>query len=116
LDLLAAFNGTGDARGRQSLEALEQIYGYMTFNENKFGILTNWKCSVFLRRSETLGRKMLEYHVVELNRLGHPISMLKAWVGMVLLVQDDWFYASPTPCSGPPHILYGFLEESKSSG
>src|ERR1700733_3012260 len=47
---------------RQSLEALQQIYGYMTFNCNKFGILTNWKRALFLRRSETSDRKTLEYY------------------------------------------------------
>ena len=28
--------------------------------------------------------------------------MLKAWVGMVLLAEGDWFYSSPTPSSAPP--------------
>ena len=41
-DLVAAFNGTrNDTLGRHSLDAPEQIYGYMTFNNNKLGILTN---------------------------------------------------------------------------
>jgi hypothetical protein len=33
--------------------------------------------------------------------------MLKAWVGMVLLAEDDWFYASPTPCTSPPERFFG---------
>jgi hypothetical protein len=90
----ATFCGTcSDAVTEQSLDTLQQIYGYMTFNENKFGILTNWQHALFLRRAETPDRKTLEYYLVELDG---PISMLKAWVGMVLLVEDDWFYASPT--------------------
>ena len=28
--------------------------------------------------------------------------MLKAWVGMVLLAENDWFYSSPTPSTPPP--------------
>ena len=28
--------------------------------------------------------------------------MLKAWVGTVLLAEDDWFYSSSTPSSAPP--------------
>ena len=84
------------------MDALEQIYGYMTFNNTRFGILTNWKRAWFLRRAETPDRKTLEYFLVELNGSSPPISMLKAWVGMVLLSEDDWFYASPTLCSGPP--------------
>jgi hypothetical protein len=73
----------------------------MTFNNNKFGILTNWQRALFLRRAETSDRKTLEYYLVELDGPGH-ISMLKAWVGMVLLAEDNWFYASPTISSAPP--------------
>lgn len=98
LDLPGAFAGTRrDILSRQSLESLEQIYGYMTFNNNKFGILTNWQRAWFLRRAETDDRKTLDYFVVELDEPTPPISMLKAWVGMTLLAEDEWFYASPTP-------------------
>ena len=92
-------DGAHDTLGQQTSEALQQIYGYMTFNNNKFGILTNWKCALFLRRAETSERtKTLEYHLLE---LGGPISMLKAWVGIILLAEDNWFYMSPTPDSAP---------------
>jgi hypothetical protein len=98
--VVADFSGThSDALSKQSLDALQQIYGYMTFNNNKFGILTNWQRALFLRRAETSDPKTLEYYLVELDG---PISMLKAWVGMVLLAEDDRFYASPTISSAPP--------------
>ena len=79
----------------------------MTFNNNKFGILTNWRRALFLRRAETSDRKTLEYHTIELDEPGQSISMLKAWVGMVLLAEDDWFYASPTTSSAPPGRNFG---------
>jgi len=91
----------------QSLDALEQTYGYMSFNNNRFGILTNWKHALFLRRPETPDGKALEYYLLELNRAGNPISMLKAFVGMVLLAEDDWFYSSPTPSFPPPGQTFG---------
>lgn len=71
----------------------------MTLNDNKFGILTNWQRALFLRRVETPGRETLEYFLVERDG---PISMLKAWVGMILLAENDWFYSSPSLCSTPP--------------
>jgi len=71
----------------------------MTFNNNKFGILTNWRRALFLRRAE---RKTLEYYTIELDGPDQPISMLKAWVGMVPLAKDDWFYEYPTISSAPP--------------
>jgi hypothetical protein len=73
----------------------------MTFNNNKFGVLTNWKHALFLRRAETSDRRTLEYYLVQLDGPGQPISMLKAWVGMVLLADADWFYASPTLSPAP---------------
>jgi hypothetical protein len=111
VDLPAAFEGTrGGILSRQSLESLEQIYGYMTFNNNRYGILTNWQRAWFLRRSETA----LECFVVELDgsQGNPPISMLKAWVGMVLLAENDWFYASPTP--PPARMLVRNAEEYQS--
>lgn len=109
-DIVAAFNRThDDTVSRQTLDALEQIYGYMTFNNNKYGILTSWQHALFLRRVETEDRKTLEYHIIQLDRPQppHHISMLKAWVGMVLLADDNWFYASPTNSTAPPGRNFG---------
>ena len=105
MHIVAAFSGTrSDTLSKQSLHALQQIYGYMTFNDNKFGILTNWQRALFLRRAETSDRKTLEYYLVELDG---PISMLKLWVGMVSLAENDWSYASPTISSAPPDQTFG---------
>jgi len=63
------------------------------FNNNRFGILTNWKRALFLQHAEVAGRHTLNFYTVELDG-NQDISMLKAWVGMVLLAEADWFYAS----------------------
>lgn len=106
--VLAAFKDTtSNSLAGQTLEALHQIYGYMTFNDNKFGILTSWTHALFLRRAETPNRKCLEYYIVELEVLSSSISMLKAWVGIVLLAHNDWFHASPTSVT---HLQIDVLE------
>lgn len=108
VDLPAAFTGTrNDLLSQQSLDSLEQIYGYMTFNNNRFGILSNWQRAWFLRRAETDHHKTIEYFVIELSEHNPPISMLKAWVGVVLLAEDHWFYSSPTPSTLPPARYFG---------
>lgn len=33
--------------------------------------------------------------------------MLEAWVGIFLLAENDWFYASPTSNSAPPSRNFG---------
>ena len=105
-DVVAVSIGTCNALRPRSRHALHQIYGYMTFNHNRFGILTNWKHTLFLRRAEVVGHHTLDVYAVELDG-NQPISMLKAWVGMVLLAEVDWFYASPTLSSAPPNQTFG---------
>ncbi|KAF8345189.1 hypothetical protein F5887DRAFT_1061817 [Amanita rubescens] len=98
-----------------TLHALEQIYGYMTFNNNRFGILTNWKRALFLQRAEVAGRHTLDFYTIELDGNQDIVSMLKAWVGMVLLAEADWFYASPSLCSAPPNQTFGTSNTARES-
>ena len=77
----------------------------MTFNENKFGILTNWQLVWFFRRAETEDRKTLEDYSLRLDEASAAsaqMSMLKTWVGTVLLADDSWVYASPSLPVPPP--------------
>lgn len=78
----------------------------MTFNNNKFGILTNWKRALFLRCAEVAGRHTLDFYAIEFDG-NQNISMLKVWVGMILLAEADWFYASLTLSSPPPNRTFG---------
>jgi len=76
---------------RQSIEALQQLYGYMTFNDNKYGVLTNWEQAYFFQRVETAdsrGRTLHCYGPVALDADSGP-SMLKAFVGIILLADAE---------------------------
>lgn len=79
----------------------------MTFKNTKYGILSNWERAWFLRRVEKDGRKTLEYACVELDGFASSPSMLKALVAMVLLAENDWFYASTTLSISPPTRFFG---------
>jgi hypothetical protein len=95
-----------DRNARQSIEALEQIYGYMTFNHGRYGGLGTWEKFYFFRRVECADRRTLQFAgPIKLlnNRPSHKNpSILKAFVAMILLSNKDWFYASPTLCQGLP--------------
>jgi hypothetical protein len=88
----------------------------MTFNNNRYGILTNWARAWFLRRVESDDRKILECAgPVETYGSPQSPSMLKAFVGMMMLLAErDWFYASP-----PPSRAFGLtasaLEEQRKA-
>jgi hypothetical protein len=95
---------------KQSFEAIEQIYGYMTFNNLRYGILTNWTNTWALQRVETNGRKTLQ--CAGPFSVALQPSILKVFVGMVLLAENDWFYASPTPNIHPPSRFFNLASSS----
>jgi hypothetical protein len=103
---LEAFNNNDFAvNGRQCVEALQQIYGYMTFNDNKYGVLTNFHRAWFLRRVE--GGDTLHYAgPIDLNNSATSPSVLKAFVGIVLLAESNSFHDSPTVGPIPPGRLF----------
>jgi hypothetical protein len=73
---------------RQCVEALQQIYGYMTFNDNKYGVLSNFRRAWFFRRVE--GGGTLQYAgPIDLDNSATSPSILKAFVGVVLLAERD---------------------------
>ncbi|KAF8333725.1 hypothetical protein F5887DRAFT_1259819 [Amanita rubescens] len=88
---------------RQSIDAVFQLYGYMTFNENKYGILNNMECAWFFQRVETpegQGKTLQYYGPISFDSVRSP-SMLKAFVGTVLLAETAWFHSSPTSANVP---------------
>ncbi|KAF8341919.1 hypothetical protein F5887DRAFT_1283857 [Amanita rubescens] len=74
---------------RQSIDAVFQLYGYMTFNENKYGILNNMEYAWFFQRVETpesRGKTLQYYGPISFDSVRSP-SMLKAFVGTILLAE-----------------------------
>lgn len=78
----------------QCVEALQQIYGYMTFNDDKYGVLSNFHRAWFFQRVE--GGTLCYAEPIDLNNSATSPSILKAFVGIVLLAESNPFHASPT--------------------
>ncbi|KAF5375519.1 hypothetical protein D9615_009168 [Tricholomella constricta] len=105
---------------RQSVDAVHQLYGYMTFNDNKYGVLSNMQRAWFFQRVETAdfkGKTLQYYGPIEIDSTGAPSmlnpnglpSMLKAFVGIILLAEltSTWFHTSPTLSKAPPNRYFG---------
>jgi len=75
------------------------------FSNNKYGVLSNWTHTWFLRRVEKDGGKILECASVELDGSADSPSMLKALVGIVLLAENDWLYGFSTPSISPSRFF-----------
>jgi hypothetical protein len=60
---------------RQSMDTLHQLYGYMMFNENKYGILNNIQYAWFFQRVETAdfeGRTLQYYGPINIDADSAP--------------------------------------------
>ena len=102
-----------NVRERQSIDAVFQLYGYMTFNDNKYGILNNMQYAWFFQRIETAdneGKTLQYYGPIKFDVDSDPSpSMLKAFVGTILLAETTsiWFHSSPTPAKVPGDRYFG---------
>jgi hypothetical protein len=77
----------------------------MTFNDNKYGVLTNLHRAWFLRQVE--GGNTLHYAgPIDLNNSATSPSVLKAFVGIVLLAESNSSHDSPTVGPIPPGRLF----------
>lgn len=95
-------------RERQSIDAVFQLYGYMTFNETKYGILNNMEYAWFFQHVETAesqGKTLQYYGPINFDVDSvHSPSMLKAFVGTILLAEtaSTWFHSPLTSAKVPP--------------
>ena len=71
------------------VKALQQIYGYMSYNYMRYGILTTYNCTYFLRRK---GGSTL--CISKPNLIGPGI--LKCWLYVLFQAYQEGFYSSPT--------------------
>jgi hypothetical protein len=92
-DLSAYFqhNNHHNLLEQQLIHTVLQLYGYMTFNNNKYGILNNMQYAWFFQCIETADRKgrTLQYYGpidFDVDSV-HTPSMLKAYVGTILLAE-----------------------------
>ncbi|KAI8816557.1 uncharacterized protein EV422DRAFT_289204 [Fimicolochytrium jonesii] len=93
--------------------AIDQIYGYMTFNHHRFGVLTTYEETYFLqRKGSQLGGQLQIVGPFGYNK-STPFTVMEAYVTLLLLAMDKWFYASPTTSPSPSR--FGSPASSPSS-
>jgi hypothetical protein len=84
----------------------------MTFNDNKYGILSNMQYAWFFQRIETAdhkGRTLQYYGPIDINVDSvHLPSMLKAFVGTILLAEtaSTWFHTSVSDIDSPSNRYF----------
>ncbi|KAI8819251.1 uncharacterized protein EV422DRAFT_122809 [Fimicolochytrium jonesii] len=93
---------------------VNQIYGYMTFNHHRYGVLTTYEETYFLQRewSEPGGRLQVA-GPFSYDR-SSPFTVLEAYTTLLLLCIDNWFYVSPTTSPAPSRSVSASASPSTS--
>ncbi|KAI3633238.1 hypothetical protein MIR68_008776 [Amoeboaphelidium protococcarum] len=78
-------------------DAVQQIYGYMTANHFRYGILCTYERFYFLRRGGSNGqdRKLLEISDVVRYQQSQPFTAMKALCAIIHMAKTDFFMTSP---------------------
>ncbi|KAJ3157561.1 hypothetical protein HDU86_003213 [Geranomyces michiganensis] len=79
--------------------AIQQLYGYMTFNHLRYGVLTTYNQTWFFRRVDVPVGGGLE--VTDAVPHTNAEALVTAYVTVALLAESSWFYASPTTSPAP---------------
>jgi len=90
--------------------AINQLYGYMTFNYTRYGVLSNWAHTWFFRRgrpNDDQGGVLQAYGPVSWETRGRS-SLLNCYCAIITASYrgGDWLYASPTSSPGPRGYNY----------
>ncbi|KAI9092133.1 hypothetical protein DFS34DRAFT_310848 [Phlyctochytrium arcticum] len=93
-DPVAAYHAETNLEGKIH-RAINQMYGYMTFNHTRYGVLTTYDNTYFLKRvySELGGH--LEVSGPFTFDSANPYTVIEAYTTLLLLTIEDWFYVSP---------------------
>ncbi|KAI3658610.1 hypothetical protein MP638_006392 [Amoeboaphelidium occidentale] len=92
-------SGTVKEKGK-IIRALEQIYVYMTINRYRYGVLTNYNDTCFLKKIDvptSPHRSVLWVSPVIKCSQRAPYTLMSAWIYLLLLIEQgtDWIYSSP---------------------
>ncbi|KAI8585766.1 hypothetical protein BDZ88DRAFT_431511 [Geranomyces variabilis] len=99
-DIIKAYEDEqGDIKKRTS-KAISQLNGYMTFNNHRYGVLSTYTNTWFFERTGLQSGSM---------RVAGPFGydstspyLVHAYLTLLSMVDERWFYASPTSSPSPP--------------
>lgn len=80
-----------EAKDTKVVKALQQLYGYMSYNYMRYGILTTYKSTYFLRR---MGNSTLTISK-PIPLSGGKLHILQYWLFVLCKSHQEGFYSSP---------------------
>lgn len=112
--IIEAYGKAKTMRSSKVTKAVQQIYGYMTFNHLRFGVLTTYEKTWFLRRTHEDTGGVLEVSDV-FPRTDTP-SLLAGYLTLLREADTNWLHVSPTSSPHPSPGLprkYASLSEAQ---
>ncbi|KAJ3275061.1 hypothetical protein HK104_003981 [Borealophlyctis nickersoniae] len=81
--------------------AINQVYGYKTFNHHRYSVLTTYEETYFFQRVYSTSGGHLQVAGPFTWNESTPFTLLEAYTTFLLLVIRNWFYTSPTSAPSP---------------
>jgi hypothetical protein len=100
-DLIPSWNRSHNQPSSVVRKAVGQIYGYMTFNHHRYGILTTYDSTWFLQRQSSSEGGVLLVKGFSRDSTD-PFTLMEAYVAFCQEVYNNWFYVSPVTSPAPP--------------
>ncbi|KAI3639240.1 hypothetical protein MIR68_002770 [Amoeboaphelidium protococcarum] len=96
-----SYHSAENIKRGKTIRAVEQIYGYMTLNCHRYGVLTTFNETVFFRKTEAPqqeGHSVLECSpVVKCSQI-KPYTLIAAWIYLLSLIErpgDQCMFTPP---------------------
>ncbi|KAI3641289.1 hypothetical protein MIR68_000676, partial [Amoeboaphelidium protococcarum] len=108
-ELFDILNDQGSSDYKVVYKVVSQIYGYMSINHCKYGILCTYDKFYFLKREGSQPRSTPLISKMVHRCSDGPITVIKDLSALILAACDDHFYSSPysTPYPGAFPYLVG---------
>ncbi|KAJ3176790.1 hypothetical protein HDU85_006543 [Gaertneriomyces sp. JEL0708] len=104
-DILDEWSKNGTDERSKIFRAISQLYGYMTFNCLRYGILTTYNSTWFFQRSFAPQGGVLEVSERFTPLRNNGRELIQALFTIVRLAEAEWFYVSPTHSPAPSPSL-----------
>ncbi|KAJ3271053.1 hypothetical protein HK104_004753 [Borealophlyctis nickersoniae] len=99
-NMIAEYLKKRDKASAKVVKLIHQLYGYMSFNHQRFGVISTFDNTWFCRRVDSVTGGVLEI-AGPYTYMGKNPYILEAYLAFLLLVDEQWFYASPTSSPAP---------------
>lgn len=100
-NLVEEYGRKQDKPTAKVVKLIQQVYGYMTFNHQRYGVVSTYDQTWYFRRMDSTTGGILEI-TDPIKRDSQNPYLLESLLTLLHLADESWFYVSPTTYSTSP--------------